>query len=139
MPRDRRSVYFHPHASAEETYLPPADLVNEYGYMQKRNLHYMCKNCGVQVYEYAPRPVHDPRPKDAPLEVIAKRKPWEQENGYNGGFGFNAMLFNDIGEYLRDAQCLPEGKEGDKGTKRLKGLFRDPADITEEPRYILKL
>lgn len=125
----RKDTYFYPSASTSETFKPPSDLVIEYGFGKKGNLHYMCKSCGCQIYEYRPRAESDSRNTSI--------KGWEKEDGSNGDFGLNVALFSDASDYLGDVQGLKE-HEGHKG-KKLGGLQRDDVTKGKEPLYELKL
>lgn len=105
--------------------MPPSDLLVEYGFSDRANLHYTCKTCGCQIYEYRARVKPDPSGQV------------EEHDGSNGQIGLNAALFSDAIDYFGDVQGLKEG-EGHRG-KRLTGLERDETWKFFEPRYKLRL
>jgi hypothetical protein len=126
-------VFFHPNAGAPHE--PSAGLLNNYTFASGRNAHSVCRTCGCHVFEYATRPTDDPRP---PQE---RGTPWAPENGWNGSFGLNIALLNDVGKYLADVHALGADlntEAGKKGTV-LQGLEREPEMIKEEPVYKLRL
>ena len=92
------------------------------------------------MYEYSERPANDPRPTEGvSADELEKRGPWQSENGVNGSYGLNASLLNVAREYLGDVHGLKEEDAKEKMGKRMDGMFRDPADRLEEPRYQLNL
>ena len=136
----RANVFFLPSASPETPYIPDPALTFVYTFYRHANKHIMCKICGCEVHEYSARPAHDPRPTEGvSADILEKREPWQGDNGMNGSFGLNASLLNDAREYLGDVHGLKEEDAKGKMGKRMNGMFRDPADRLEEPRYVLNL
>lgn len=134
----RRNVFFEPHVP-DQPYTPPAELLIAYRFGERRNGHYSCKTCGVHLFEYGERPEKDPRPTEGvPAEALAKRPPWEPENGWNGSFGLNVACLNEAGEYLVDLHGL-KGKKHDDKIGRMKGLEREADPNTDEYAYKLRL
>ncbi|KAK8849369.1 hypothetical protein IAR55_004701 [Kwoniella newhampshirensis] len=134
----RVETVFYPSTSSDTPYIPAEGLLTRYTFGKGQNGHYSCKTCGCHVFEYAPRPVQDPRPTEGiSAERLAARPPWTPENGHNGSFGVNAALLNDIGDYLEDASGLNSDmkREGnERKYAKLGGLERDADYRYVEPR-----
>lgn len=105
--------------SPDTPYIPDPSVLFEYTFRNRIYKHYMCKVCGCEVYNYGIRP--------------------EPVNGSRESFGINAALLNGIGEFVQDVYGLSYEVMGDRKGARMKGIFRDPADRLEEPRYRLHL
>ena len=86
------------------------------------------------MFEYGKRSEKDPRPIEGLSGAqLAARPSWVPENGWNGSYGLNITLLNDIGTYLADALQLKEN-EG-----KLNGLKRDASYRFAPPPYKLSL
>ena len=99
--------------------MPDTSKLIEYGWGPKENLHYMCRQCGCQVYEYRANDVQRPKPEDQEI-------------------GLNIALLTDAGEYLGDILGLDRAQEEYKG-KKLGGLQKGEDWATREPVYKLRL
>jgi hypothetical protein len=136
----RQNIFCYPSESPSKPYLPDPSLITEYTFGKGVNIHYVCKSCGCQLFEYTARPVEDPRPASAK----SAGTPWEAENGSNGSFAFNFALLNDAGKYFKDVHGIgPDGKTqiglGKGEASVLKGLDRDNEWRFKEPQYMLRL